>query len=524
MANELDTMSAYKSERPNASSFAVAESASDVSGSFNDKSITFNGSLINYDYYTILRDKQNNINKLYELADFFVDAEELIGGALHQVYIPFSMTDGWRLTGSDERTKQKYYDWFERIHLNEKLESWFYQYYLFANVYFSLMEDSDIVTLPPHLCRISNVLVNGNPLIEFNARSVKQDFKKQGQKALKKFLDDDDLDIRIAGYPKEVSEALRSNKEFVQLDPKTTFVLQASKPEWQRYAIPMIARCLLPLGQKALITEYIDALMTLAAASFVHGAVSSPEGSQIVVDTPILQSVLNVTKSAMAAGNGVAITNSGVKYSVIQPDLDKVFEQDPYSMVNENILGGLGINNSVTAGTDSAVSFGASQISTKIISLRITAARQAMCKLMNRIIRAVNGSPYGLPRSNDSRLPEFTMPTSDLTQVAAFQSECMKLWESGVLSTRTLLENYHIDIETEFERKKKEIADGKTEVFVAPGKSTSNDSDNSNDNDGNVTIGRPKLDDSERNSDEGNARTGAQPKPSRPEGSEAQTE
>lgn len=521
MANEIDNMITDKKDRLAASSFAVAESAADVSGSFNDKSITFNGSLINYDYYTILRDKQTNINKFYELADFFVDAEELIGGALYQVYIPFSLTDGWYLTGSDERTKDKYYEWFERIHLNEKLDSWFYQYYLFANVYFSLMEDSDIVTLPPHLCRISNVLVNGNPLIEFNARSVKQDFKKQGQKALKKYLDDDELDIRIAGYPKEVTEALKTNKEFVQLDPKTTFVLQGSKPEWQRYAIPMIARCLLPLGQKALITEYIDSLMTLAASSFVHGAVSSPEGSQVIVDTPILQSVLNVTKSAMKAGNGVAITNSGVKYSIIQPDLDKVFEQDPYSMVNENILGGLGINNSVTAGTDSAVSFGSSQISTKIISLRITAARQAMCKLMNRIIRAVNGSPYGLPRSNTSRLPTFEMPTSDLTQVAAFQSACMKLWESGVLSTRTLLENYHIDIETEFERKKKEIADGKAEIFVAPGKNTSGNSDNSN-GDGDGEIGRPRLDDSERSSDEGNARTGAQPKPSNPEGSEPQ--
>ena len=61
------------------------------------------------------------------------------------------------------------------------------------------MEDGDLITLPPHLCRISNVIVNGNPLVEFNARSIKQDFRKNGQKVLKKFLEDDDIKVRLAG-------------------------------------------------------------------------------------------------------------------------------------------------------------------------------------------------------------------------------------------------------------------------------------------------------------------------------------
>lgn len=520
MESNVDMMSmAEKERRISGTSFAVAESASDVSGTYNDKSITYNGSLVNYDFTNILRDKQGHINDLYMLADYFVDSEELIGSAIHQIMVPFSLTDGWYLTSGTPQTREKYYAWFEQIHLNEKLESWFYQYYLFANVYLSVMDDTDVVSLPPHLCRISNVLVNGNPLIEFNARSVKQDFKKNGQKALKKYLEDDNLDIRIAGYPKEVIEALRTNAEYVQLDPKRNFILQASKPEWQRYAVPMIARCLLALGQKSLIDEYIKALLNLAAASFVHGAVGSPTDSQVIVDKPILESVLSVTKSAMKAGNGVAITNDGVSYKIIQPDMDKIFEQSPYSHVNETILGALGINNSVSSGTDGAISFGSASISTKVVSLRITAARQAMCKLMNRLIRAVNGSPYGLPRTNDSKLPTFVIPDSDLTQVAAFQNECMKLWQAGVLSTKTLLDVYHIDINTEFERKQEEIKNGMADVFVKPG---TNISEDNNTSDNEEKRGRPAIDDSERQSDEGNARTGAQPKPSNPEGSEPQ--
>ena len=73
----------------------------------------------------------------------------------------------------------------------------------------------------------------------------------------------------------------------------------------------------------------------------------------------------------------------------------------------------------------------------------------------------------------------------------------------------------------EIEQKKKEADDGYNEVFVAPGSAVSDNNDNET-NDG--KIGRPKLEDSERNSPEDTAQTGAQPKPSIPEGSEPQSD
>ena len=499
MANELDAMSAYEDKRTNASSYAVGETIRDVTGTINERSITFNGSLAGYDFEKLLRQKQANINTYYELSDYFTDADDLVGGAIHDVYVPFSLIDGWFLTGGTQQTRDKYREWFERIQLDTKLRSWFYQYYVFANVYFSLMEDGDLVTLPPHLSRISNVLVGGNPLVEFNVRSLKTDLRPASQKAWKKFIDDDEFKIRIAGYPKEVTEALTKNREWVQLDPKTTWVWQGDKPEWQRYAIPMISRALIALGHKALIRAQEDALLNLAAASFVHGAVGSPKDSNIIVDTPILNAIMAITKTAMKSGGGIAITNDCVKYQVIQPDL----------------------NATVSSGADSAVSFGTSQISTKLVSMRINAARQSLCKMINRIMRAVNGSPYGLPRSNDSKIPTFAMAECDLTQIGAFQNACMKLWESGVLSTKTLLDHYHIDMETEYNLKKQEIDSGMQEVFAIHGV---NQADTVPKSDNGETIGRPTLDDSERQSDPGNSETGRQSKPSRPQGSEKQEE
>lgn len=523
MERNIDAMTVDKKDRLNASAFAVASAISNnnVTGTFADRDITFTGDLVGYDFTTILRQKQTSIYDIYKLADYFVDSEELFGSCIKHIYTPFSLTDGWRLNGGDDRTREKYYEWLDRIHFDEKLQSWFYQYYLFGNVFFSIQEDTDIVTLPPNIVRISNVMVNGNPLVEINARSIKQDLKKTGQKAWKKFLDDEELDVRLSGYPKEVTEALNNNKEWVQLDARKTLVWQNFKPEWARYAIPMIVMCLKPFAKKLLISEWEDAQLQLGICGFIHASVGAPKDSQIVVDRPILEAVQSISRSAMNASGGLATTQDTVTYEVITPKLDYLFQDNKYAGPNTEILGALGISDSVASGTDSSVSFGASQVSAKVISLRITEARKSFCALMNRILRIVNGSDFGLPRSNESKLPRFEMPIADLTQVASFQSACKSLWDAGVLSNKTLLENYHIDSETEFEQKKKEIAQGQNEVFVKPGMGSNNTSTG---DDGDTKIGRPTMEDSKRNSDPSKSETGRNPKPSNPEGSEAQTE
>lgn len=522
MAQNIVNMTPVELDRPNvsASSFAVAETSRDVSSTYNERSITYNGSLVNYDYESLLKQKQTNIYKFFELFDYFVDSDDLVGGAIHHLYLPFSVLDRWYLTGGTKQTQDKYMEWFERISLDDKLRSWFYQLYVFANVYFSLMEDGDLVTLPPHLMRITNVTVGGNPLAEFNVKSLKQDLRTSAQKSWKKFLDDEKMDIRIAGYPKEVTEALKKNVEWVQLDPKTTWVLQGDKPEWSRYAIPMISMALIPLAHKALIRKEEEALLNLAASSFVHGSVGSPKDSQVVVDQPILSSILSITKNGMLPNNRLVITNDCVNYKVVQPDMNHFYDDNRYRDANESILGALGINSSVASGNDSSVSFGTSQISTKLVSMRISAARRSMEKLINKIMRAVNGAPYGLPRSNDSKIPTFHFPECDLTQVEAFQNECMKLYEHGVLSIKTLLSNYNINMETEYERKKEEMSSGATEVFVKPGTNAQKEEKEEKDGGEGNPVGRP----TEEGSDESKAITGRAPKPSRPEGSEPQEE
>lgn len=86
---------------------------------YNDRTITYTGDLASYDYDSILRDKQRNINSLYELADYFTDADPIFRGIINGVYTPFALSGGFRLVGANEQVKAKYLDYYDRIHLKD---------------------------------------------------------------------------------------------------------------------------------------------------------------------------------------------------------------------------------------------------------------------------------------------------------------------------------------------------------------------------------------------------------------------
>ena len=84
------------------------------------------------------------------------------------------------------------------------------------------------------------------------------------------------------------------------------------------------------------------------------------------------------------------------------------------------------------------------------------------------------------------------------------------LWQQGVVSTETLLQASGLDMTQELERRKSE-AETVDSIFL-PRQTAYTLSDSTG-------AGRPVLDEAERNSDQSQAETGAQPKPSNPDGS-----
>ena len=509
-------------KEPDTVKASALEDRSDTTHTYDDRNITFSGELADYDYEAILRDKQHNIVSLYELADYFVDADPLVHGIIKGVYTPFSVSP-WKLVGPDEKIKQKYEEYYERIHLQDRLTSIFYQYYKYGNVYIYLQEDGNIVTLPVHKTRISNIMINGEPVLEFNAGSVRNDIFIQGQPSDKHFVDDDKLEVKLFGLPPEVGRGLKENQDWVQLDPRNTFVLQGLKEDWVRYAIPMIASMLSGLKKKSKVSKYEDSLLNLGINSFIHVRYGSEKSDDLdlMPNREELGAVQSIFRAAMKGG-ALAVTNSYAKAEVIQGDTDDLFEDDKYKDCNSEILSAGGISGIIVSGiAGDGSTFASAQVSINTADKRIEHARNNFCELMNKINLRVNGDM--VTRSKNEKIPLFEFEPVDLSGSSKFQKTCLDLWKQGCLSTETMLDAHGFSIEQEAARKQKEIDTGVFELLK-----TGTDVPEESSNDGTtvntdpaieVKVGRPEVEEEERTSDISKSYTGKQPKPSNPDGS-----
>ena len=120
-------------------------------------------------------------------------------------------------------------------------------------------------------------MVAGEPIVEFNALQVASDLGyRQYFDSLRKWVQDESFEVMMRGYPREVTQALKDGREWVQLDPMRTFVLQDIKEDWLRYAIPMIAAALLALQKKAAISNYENSTINMMVHSFLHVKYGDP--------------------------------------------------------------------------------------------------------------------------------------------------------------------------------------------------------------------------------------------------------
>ena len=103
---------------------------------------------------------------MYNLSDYYTDADPIVHGINKHVYVPFS-TGEWYLTCENEKTIDIFEDYYKQIRLREFVDDVFLQYYKYANVFVYIWNGVP-VTLPPHKCVIANIQIDGTPVVDFN--------------------------------------------------------------------------------------------------------------------------------------------------------------------------------------------------------------------------------------------------------------------------------------------------------------------------------------------------------------------
>ena len=492
---------------------------------FNNSSITFSSGLGDYDFDAVLRDKQRNIVTLYQLADYYCDADALVHGILHHIYKPYTLSSGWALHDANEKTYKIYEEFYKKIHLREKLESIVLEYWKYGNVFVYVM-DGVPITLPVHKCKIGNVALNGDPIVDFDCQSILNEWRQKSYVVKENWIKDNNLETYFKGYPPEVRKALNAGAQYAQLDPKYCKVLQGPKEGWQRYCIPFIASCLYALSRKELISKYESSVLNLGIRSFVHIKYGDPK-NDILPDSAQLTEVRKIFSKAMA-GFPLAVTNHLAQADVVQPKLDDLFQWDKYRDVNNDILSAGGVSGMLVTGvSEDGSTFASAQVSMETVAARIEAARDEICDLINKINECIQETLANTHVYNVSTVPTFSFKPLDMSGRKALREACEQLWLKGLVSTKTLMEANGYSLDREKVLREKEASDGTDEVMVPREEQRISQNDNSqSDNNGTLTEtrGRKTMNDEERSSDPDNARRGAQPKPSNPEGSEGNDE
>lgn len=500
---------------------AIATDAKDVLQSYDNNTITFSGELSSYDYDSILRDKQANINSLYQLADYYVDKDPVVRGIIKHVYVPYATCSKWYLSGDNEKTIALFEEQYKKMRLREKLDDIMFQYFKYGNV-FVYIWDGNLITLPVHKCKIGNTMLNGTPIVDFDVQSVQTEFRQKTYSIKEQKVKDSLFETILKGYPQEVRQAIKQGQQYAQLNPDNTFVLQGTKEGWQRYAVPFIASCLYPLAKKELISSYENSLLNLGIRSFVHvtyGESSKEKGFDMLPDKDQLTQVQRIFSTAMA-GYPLAVTNHLAKANVVQPDMADLFQWDKYRHVNNDILSAGGISGVIVNGeTQQGSSFASAQVSMQAAAARIEAARQEFCDLMQKVNARLVEDMKITHTNNLKDIPEFRFKPLDLTGEKSLRDTCTSLWQQGLVSTKTMLDTHGYSLAREKTQRETEITDGTNEVMVEHSGNTSSPSADGNKgdtkDDGTAKVGRPTED----NSDEDASERGKQPKPSNPEGS-----
>lgn len=485
--------------------------------SFDSGRLTYSGEIGDLDYLSILQDKQENIQTLFQLADFYSDADTLVHSINYNVYVPFCSGSEWFLTDSKEKTIKLYEEYYKHIRLREKMVDIFVEFIKYNNVYCYIL-DGNLITLPVTKVRIANTLLSGQPVLEFDCQSIINELKYKGYDVNEKYAKDSQLDYILKGYPKEIQQAVKQGRQYAQLDPANTFTLQGPKEMWLRYAIPWITSAIEPLSRKQLIRNYERAMLNIASKPIMHVKYGDPK-QDMLPDAQQLVAVRNIFKSAMR-GLPLAVTNHLAQSSILQTDLSHMYEWPIYSGVNKEILTAGGVSDAIASGeSDSGSTFSLGNLSKESAEFRISAMRDEFCDMMNKInIRLAQDIPgtYNLKEP-----PKFHFKPLDMSGRKALRETCFQLWEKGTVSTKTMMEMHGYDMDAEKAQREKEAGDGTDETLMdratqATAKAAQSEPENSTKQ---RSVGRPKMDDSERNSSPDKAASGAAPKPSNPEGS-----
>lgn len=458
---------------------------------------------------SIHSDKQGSIKEIYALSEYYTDKDPILKGIIKSAYTQFATTDAYQLYGPNKEVIDAYLKHYDAIGMESIMTSIFLQYFKFANVFIYIKEDGSINTYNPDKCDILQGSINGVPQVLLDIQEYVETYNEYASdERLTEFF----KLVKDNMFSKKITNAIVAGEDSVVLEPDETLVMQDTKEDWNKYAIPMIVTCLDALVKKDNMKNYEEVLADLDMRGFIHVKYGDPD-IKTKLELPNnkeLRQINNIFSSAM--NSGLAVTNHWAEAKFITPEPRDIFDESKYTYQNQEILSAGGISNLIVSGVSNTSSnFASGQLSIKTAGLRINRARKNFADIMTRI----NYKLAGVIKKNykinfeEEDVPSFGFLKYDIENEQKFQEVCRGLWEQGALSYKTMMKAHGFN--SDLEQAAVESDENRLPIAKTNSKNGTPIT--------NKNVGRPELDNTERTSDPGNSERGKQPKPSNPDGS-----
>lgn len=435
---------------------------------------------------SILRNPQTfeNITRLYQYCDYYINYDSICAGAIKNIFIPFSQAP-YRLVGGNKKTRDFFTKIFDKNNLEDIVRGCANDYHKYGNLYVYLNDDYSIQMLPPHRCEVENIAIDGEPVVAFEIDRTTQYGK----------VDIEDIERKYNGYPKEILEGAKKGQSFVRLSIGKVFSVSYSKASWEKYAIPPLTAALPWLVQKETLNKTLITELDNMRATFLHVKVGDKDKNPIPGEGE-LRGIGKIFTNVLGRDGGrVAATtwnvdadfkNGGTKDSL-------AVINDMMANINWNVLSALSVSSVLATGdnlpnTNASSNFSTIQAAVTLVNKRINAFLDDLTKMFNKIIRIIS------LREGFRSYPVIQFEIVDLSDDKSVTELLMNLYDKGFISKETIYEHTKFDFNEELEKRKYEANDGIDKILAPPEQPYNRPT---SDDDG----GRPELDMDERTTD-----------------------
>lgn len=256
----------------------------------------------------------------------------------------------------------------------------------------------------------------------------------------------------VEKLPEEVKAAARSKKKLVPLDPTKTYATHYKKDDWEDWGTPFLYAVLDDVMFKDKLRQ--------ADISALDGVINvirlwklGSADKQILPTKTAVNKLIGILENNVGGGVLDLVWDDLISLDVQYPPTDKILGPEKYQSVNQDIVRGLGIPDSLVGGSDlSTRNSQTAFVQLKTLVERLNYVRERCLDWIQQEIKLV-AEAMGY-----KKLPTIVFGTMSLRDEAAEKALVIQLLDRGIVSVETVHKVFGNDFVIELEHLREEQA------------------------------------------------------------------